>query len=528
MTARGTTIENISVVGLPTSDAGSGTRESDDRATGGPDLDPNGATEACSARLRVALLTEGTYPGHGGGVSVWCDQLVSGLPEIEFEVVAITLNHREPTRWTLPQNAHLVVIPLWDRPLETTERSRRRRGRRSPAIDDFAHLLFGEPGEVGRDAAGLLDILDRLVDVATDGELAATLQHAVLCEVFTEAMMASSWFRVARHGTLLDVAHLAEIFVHLLRPLAADLGSVDVVHSSASGLPVLVGVAARRRRGTPFILSEHGLFLRERYLSIDKETDRPAVRAVLLRFHRLLAAIGYRIATAIAPVSDFNRNWELRMGAAVERVTLVHSAVDPANFTVRVVEPVEPSISWLGRIDPIKDLHTLIRAAAIVRDRVPTAVIRIFGSAVPAQKDYLASCHRLVEDLGLALNVRFEGAVAHAEDAFHAGQISALSSISEGFPYSVLESMACGVPVVGTDVGGVAEAIGDAGRTVPARDHRAFAAACLELLDSKQLRSDMGRAGRRRVVKQFGLAQMLETHDGLYRTASRRVSEVAS
>ena len=199
---------------------------------------------------------------------------------------------------------------------------------------------------------------------------------------------------------------------------------------------------------------------------------------------------------------------------------MIHSAVEPTDFAVRLVEPSEPSISWLGRIDPIKDLHTLIRAAAVVRDARPDVVVRIFGSAEPSQRGYLASCERLVDELGLVGTVRFDGRVDHPVQAFHAGQISALSSVSEGFPYSVLESMACGVPVVATDVGGVREAIGPAGRTVPARDHAAMGAACLELLDSAPLRRQLAREGRSRVERLFTLRQMLDIHADLYRRAA--------
>ena len=177
---------------------------------------------------------------------------------------------------------------------------------------------------------------------------------------------------------------------------------------------------------------------------------------------------------------------------------------------------------WLGRVDPIKDLHTLIRAAAVMRDRKPGVVVRLFGSAGPGQKDYLTSCQRLVESLQLNGVVQFEGAVDSPPLAFHAGHISALSSISEGFPYAVLESMACGVPVVATDVGGVREAIGDAGRCVQARDHRALGLACLELLDNTQLRRTMGRLGRSRVERLFDLDTMLRIHDEVYAHVGQR------
>jgi glycosyltransferase involved in cell wall biosynthesis len=76
--------------------------------------------------------------------------------------------------------------------------------------------------------------------------------------------------------------------------------------------------------------------------------------------------------------------------------------------------------------------------------------------------------------------------------------------------------MSCGVPVVGTDVGGVAEAIADAGLVVPARDPEAMSHACFDLFTSPEKRSVMGTRARSRVQHHFSLAQMLAAHDELY------------
>ncbi|MFE7568313.1 DUF3492 domain-containing protein, partial [Streptomyces sp. NPDC057539] len=63
---------------------------------------------------RVTLLTEGTYPHSHGGVSVWCDQLVNGMPDMDFDVIAVTGTGREPVVWDLPGHVSQVVpVPVW-------------------------------------------------------------------------------------------------------------------------------------------------------------------------------------------------------------------------------------------------------------------------------------------------------------------------------------------------------------------------------------------------------------------------------
>jgi len=78
--------------------------------------------------------------------------------------------------------------------------------------------------------------------------------------------------------------------------------------------------------------------------------------------------------------------------------------------------------------------------------------------------------------------------------------VVALTSISEGFPYTVVEAMACGRTVVCTDVGGVSEAVGDAGIVVPPRDIAAVADGCLRLLEDDDLRHDLAAKARTRVL----------------------------
>jgi glycosyltransferase involved in cell wall biosynthesis len=121
------------------------------------------------------------------------------------------------------------------------------------------------------------------------------------------------------------------------------------------------------------VLSEHGIYLRERYLSYDARTYAPAVRAIMLRFFKRLTWAGYQIADAIAPGSEYNRQWQEANGGASERIRPIYNGVDAANFITSRSEPEIPTLVWLGRIDPLKDVETLLRAFAIVRERIPTA-----------------------------------------------------------------------------------------------------------------------------------------------------------
>ena len=110
---------------------------------------------------------------------------------------------------------------------------------------------------------------------------------------------------------------------------------------------------------------------------------------------------------------------------------------------------------------------------------MPGARLRMFGSAPPGQEDYLERCKKLAAELGISELASFEGRVDNIRDAYAAGDVVVLCSITEGFPYTLIEAMTCGRVCVATDVGGVTEALADTGLVVPPRSPQSLAEACL-------------------------------------------------
>jgi len=148
---------------------------------------------------------------------------------------------------------------------------------------------------------------------------------------------------------------------------------------------------------------------------------------------------------------------------------------------------------------------------------------------VPTGNDqYAEGCRHLADQLGLAKDVIWSGPVPASRDAFAGGQMAVLSSISEGMPYTVLEAMMCGRATVSTDVGGVAEAVGDAGLVVPPRDPVALGRACADLLLDARLRADLGERGRARALSMFTLQRCLTLYRRQYVTLGSSMVEELS
>ncbi len=464
-------------------------------------------------------MSEGGYPYAAGGVSVWCDQLVRAMPARDFRIVALTGHGRSAPIFDLPSNVLSVTdVGLWTRPSS----ARRPRGVvRARFREVFGRLLTATLSPTAT-AADFASALRALYEYAQTENLSTALSSPDSVE-----LVAHSWERfrpgAADPGSarpaavsLGEAALVTGMIEHMLRPLSVPPVVTDAVHCTSNGLVALIALGAKWSHNTPVVVSEHGVYLRERYLSYRQSTLGWAVKYTLLRLTRAITELLYDVADVIVPGNVYNRRWQIQSGADPDSIVTVYNGVDPAEFPMMHQEPAEPTLVFIGRIDPIKDLETLIRSFALTIKQLPAARLRVFGTPPGNGRDYLTRCQQLVAALGLSESVVFEGRSESAWDAYAAGQVVVLSSISEGFPYTVIEAMATGRPTVSTDVGGVSEAVADAGLVVPARDPEAFSAACVSLLKDRELRMSLSAAARARVLEMFTLQKSMSALNAIY------------
>ncbi len=468
--------------------------------------------------MDVALIGEGTYPHQFGGVSVWCDQLVRGMPDYDFLLVALTATGAEPVRWSLPENVTSVTsVPLWGPPPPGPASGSGWFGRprpvACPALGELIDILLAPPGEAQDRFA---DALREMFEFAQKENLTASLASEGAVSLLSDAWQDWRLDSTEAAPTLLDAVTAMQLLEHSLRPLSHPPVRADVAHAVTNGLGALPALAAKWRYGTPMIVTEHGIYMREQYMHSRNGPFRWPVRALHLRFLRRLCSLGYHEAEMITPGNVYNKRWEEQLGADLSRVRTVYNGVDPADFPVIEGEPEAPTISWAGRVDPVKDLETLLFAFALVHRQMPAARLRMFGSPPPGQEAYLERCRDLAEELGIAGVATFEGRVAEISDAYAAGQVVVLCSIAEGFPYTLIEAMTCGRPCVATDVGGVSEAVADSGMIVPPRNPEALADACLRLLADASLRRKLGAAARMRALEYFTVDRAISAFDEIY------------
>jgi len=309
----------------------------------------------------------------------------------------------------------------------------------------------------------------------------------------------------------------------------------------STGYAGTLALLLKHRNPRPFILSEHGIYVKERKIDLYQaswlkdnrsvfERDPSQVsyyRQLWIRFFEHLGYLTYQAADHIVALYEANRQRQLADGAPPERTSNIPNGIDVAYFApIRQLRPAAPPpvLCLIGRVVPIKDIKTFIRSMRTVVTHLPQAQAWIAGPE-DEDPDYAQECRDLVHRLGLEEHVKFLGFQKLAALLPKIGLV-VLSSISEALPLVVLEGYAAGVPAVTTDVGscrqlvnglpGDDEAIGPSGRVVRIADPEALAQAALELLTDPQAWQQASVAAIKRVETYYQQQQMFDSYQALY------------
>ncbi len=208
-----------------------------------------------------------------------------------------------------------------------------------------------------------------------------------------------------------SLAELTEAFrlaYRFLIVLDAEVPVTDVAHSAAAGLCGLPCIVAKVTRGTPYLLTEHGIYLREQYLNLRRTTPSAFVRWFASRLIGAVTDLNYMHADLIAPVCDYNTRWEKWRGVASDRISVIYNGVDPERFPpCPPAKNARPTVVAVSQIFTLKGQLDLIEAAAHVRSEIPDVEFRIYGAIT--DQSYYEQCVSRVAELDLASTVTFCG-----------------------------------------------------------------------------------------------------------------------
>jgi glycosyltransferase involved in cell wall biosynthesis len=463
-----------------------------------------GSGRARSQRPRILITTEGTYPYVVGGVSSWCDLVIGALHEFDWQVLPVVAGERgRSPSFKLPAHASLVGhVELWcqQQPKRRWTRARARPARGSlPA--ELVRALLGWEGS----HEALLDAL--LWCRRKPDALRRTFRGARAWSAYLEAL---EEILDERHPETtpperLDAVEAALVYQTIYwvaRAAGVPTPATDLLHVTAAGWAAIPALVHKEVFGTPMLLTEHGVYVREAYLAAARSSSAHGHRFLATRLARGLSLAAYRAADCVAPVAEANATWERELGVQSERIRVIQNGIDvPSGHTA---PPGRLKVVSVGRIDPLKDVQTMLRVAAEVGRRVPGARFEYWGPPSTGQETYAHACEELSRRLGADAHFRFMGPTGDPHGVLRDADVVLMTSISEALPMSILEAMAQGRPVVATSVGGVPEVLHGCGIVVAPGDVQAIAAAVSALLRNPSAAARLGRRG-------FARAQRLYT-----------------
>jgi glycosyltransferase involved in cell wall biosynthesis len=240
-----------------------------------------------------------------------------------------------------------------------------------------------------------------------------------------------------------------------------------------------LGVYCARRLGIPSVISIHN--------PIDEQRARQ--KRLVLYLAKLLEYYCFPRVDIVISMTEYVSRYAVRMGA--KNNVVIFNRVYLDQFTPKTDNNVNntPRVLSVGRLENQKYQECLIRAIADL-----DVELTLIGQG--QNKELLAD---LTRELHLRKRVRFIDAVAHNEISsyYREADIFALATHYEGFCIPILEAMASRLPIVASDIPAISEVLGDAGFLVD-NEPASFRAKLVELIESKELRSELGRRARAR------------------------------
>jgi glycosyltransferase involved in cell wall biosynthesis len=477
-------------------------------------------------KIKVLLTTEGTYPYHQGGVSTWCDTLIKNCEHIDFTVFSVTMNPFVTMKFNLFRNTDLIQVPLWgtEEPSEhmgiqfSNVYINRKKTTDKIVEDEFLdkfEILIDEILSGEKDYEKFAKILFDLHKYFKKYEYKKSFKSEKTWNKYKEIIDRIT--KEKESGILFpDVFGLITSLGWLYRFLNiinTPIPKTHVTHSSASAFCGIPCVISKKLYNSRFMLTEHGVYIREQYLSLSKRLYSSFLNTFLVRLIKSVTGLSYYFADQISPVCEYNTRWERKMGVSDNKIKVIYNGVDKSVFEPGYTNSIdEVTITMVARVDPIKDIKTFIKAADYIKKNLDNYKIKFYVYGSVTVPKYYEECLELRDSLNLSEDFIFAGHSGDVAGIYRNTDIVVLTSISEAFPYSVIEAMMSGKPVIATDVGGVKEALGEGGIIATPGDFIEISKGIIKLIENPMLRIEMGEDGRNRALTYFTIDKIMDIY----------------
>ncbi len=461
--------------------------------------------------MRVCMILEGSYPYVFGGVSSWTHQYIQAMPEVEFVLWCIGAKAKDKGKfkYKLPENVVEVQEVFLDDALRLRlNRKERKHLHFTPEEKEaFSNLFEGK----NLDWDVLFELFQKRgvnpVSMLMSQEFLEVLVQ--LCSEKFPYIAFSDFFHTIRSMVL------PELYL-----LTTKVPEADIYHATATGYSGILGSLGKWKNNKPFILTEHGIYTREREEELLRaDWVLPFFRQQWIDLFYTFSNCAYNHADCVTSLFKRASDTQREIGCTAPR-RVIENGVHYERFCNI---PPKKEDGWVDigavvRIAKIKDIKTMIYAFAELKADFPKARLHIMGDV--DDPEYFESCKLLIHQLRVE-DIIFTG-VVNVVEYMEKIDFTILTSISEGQPLSVLESFAAGRACVTTDVGCCKELLyaddgfKDAGICVPPMHKGRLAQAMLELCQEPGKREQMGQNGKLRVEQFFTHEISMQKYRKLY------------
>ncbi len=334
----------------------------------------------------------------------------------------------------------------------------------------------------------------------------------------------------AREGNMLPLAHARGVVCTQIAGLGREIRLVSdfralrvlyrmmrdwkpaIVHTHTAKAGMLGRVAAAFARVPIVVHTYHGHVLRG-YFSPLKTSVFRGLETLLARGTSALVAVSEAVKQDLVSLGVAPPAQVRVIPLGLELAPLAGTLPRGGLRTPAGVGPHAPLVGIVGRLVPIKDIPTFLRAAVEVRERVPEACFAIVGDG--EERELL---QEQAARLGMSDQVFFHGWRRDMDAVYGDLDVVVNSSLNEGTPVALIEALAAARPVVATRVGGTADLLagGAYGTLVPPSDPAALGAAIVDALTAPAAR-ERARAGQAHVLAHHGVSRLVDDIDRLYR-----------
>lgn len=456
-------------------------------------------------RIKVCIVLEGSYPYITGGVSAWIQDIIKSLTDFDFMLFTISPEENQPLRYELPSN----VIYHKDYVINSSNKNRSKVDKKT--FKKIKELILNsrfDLAQIDKDYfPNLVKLIPEeyfpLLEVLNSDEGWKIIVEENLKKNPVYPFSDYYWAWMSSYNLVYSV-------------LGQSLPKADIYHAVSTGFAGLAALCGKVRNDKPFLLTEHGLYHKEREIEIRKaDFVRGNQRDMWIKLYNSLSKVCYSNADKITSLFELNRQYQIELGADAKKAIVTPNGINIDRFKVERVKKEGFNIGLVGRVVPIKDIKTFITMAKILSKKIKNVHFYCIG---PTDEDphYYHECINLVKSFKLENVFTFTGRV-NVLDYYSFLDVLLLTSIREAQPLVILEAWVSGIPVVATKVGNIPEMLDYDERLLsPSKDEESLAESVYFLYKNPEEVQKLSRKNKLKVENFYNLKKMHNTYRSLY------------